>query len=263
MDTLFVTRVIISFLVAGTLVALATWIAERFGSIIGGLIGNLPSNILVSLLFLAIVNDATFVVGAVPAIPVGMTIDSLFLFSFVLCLRYGLLPATIVSLLLWFVLALAAMPLHWDDLLLNIIFYVVITVTAFVVLERGVKIPAVKQSPRYYTKMQMLVRAIFAGTVVSSVVVISKFFNPYIVGIFATFPAVLLTTMIILARNQNHAFAQATGKILILSSSNIIVYGVAVYFTYPVAGITLGTVISFILACLWVGLVHPMLRKLT
>ena len=168
-----------------------------------------------------------------------------------------------VSLLLWFVLALAAMSLHCDNLFSNLIFYVVITVTAYVFLEKGVRISSAEQSLRYYTGMQMLIRAVFAGTVVSSVVIVSKLCNPYIVGIFATFPAVLLTTMIILARNQNKEFAQATGKILILSSSNIVVYGMSVYVTYPLAGIIPGTIISFFLACAWVGLVHPVVRKMT
>ena len=49
-DHFFVIKVLISFVVAGIWIAGATLLAERFGSKIGGLITNLPSNILISLI---------------------------------------------------------------------------------------------------------------------------------------------------------------------------------------------------------------------
>jgi len=73
----------------------------------------------------------------------------------------------------------------------------------------------------------------------------------------STFPAVLLSTMVILIINQGIPFARATGKILILSSSNIIVYGIVVYFTFPALGIALGTAVSFAASLIWVLALRP------
>ena len=50
MDFLFLSRVVLSFLVAGSWIALVTLLAERLGSRLGGLFANLPSNILISLI---------------------------------------------------------------------------------------------------------------------------------------------------------------------------------------------------------------------
>jgi hypothetical protein len=69
--------------------------------------------------------------------------------------------------------------------------------------------------------------------------------------------------MIILMLNQSRDFARATGKILVLSSSNIVVYGVGIYFTYPEFGIIVGTILSFILAVGWVWLLHPLVQKMS
>lgn len=262
MDNLFIIRVILSFFIAGIWIALATFLAERLGSKIGGLITNLPSNILVSMIFLAIIHDTSFVVATIPAIPVGMAIDTLFLFVFIVFLRFGLLIASGSALFLWFILAVFATSYSFNNLLLNLIFYISVTLICFIVLECFFTIPSVKKSKKKYSSIQIIIRAAFAGGIVASVVVISKYFNPYIVGIFSTFPAVLLSTMIILTLNQNKKFARATGKILILSSSNIVVYSMAIYFTYPFYGIIYGTIISFIIAFIWIWLFLPIVKKI-
>ena len=78
----------------------------------------------------------------------------------------------------------------------------------------------------------MVIRAAFAGGIVGGVVLISHFVPAYLTGIVSAFPAVLFSSMVILAVNQGKTFAQATGKVMILSSSNIVVYALGVYFTF-------------------------------
>ncbi|MFC2087985.1 hypothetical protein ACFLSX_00155 [Calditrichota bacterium] len=262
MDSIFIIQIIISFVVAGAWIAFATLAAERLGSKIGGLITNLPSNILISMIFIAIVHDTSFVVATVPSIPLGMAIDTLFLFAFIIFLRWGLVISTSLSLFIWFLLAIIAANLNFSNLVANLFVYIIITIICFILLEKFYLFPGVKKSNKKYSINQILVRAIFAGGVVASIVLISKFFNPYIVGIFSAFPAVLLTSMIILTMNQNKEFAQATGKVLILSSSNIVVYSLAVYNTFPKFGMIIGTIISFIVAFVWIWLFLPIVRKI-
>jgi hypothetical protein len=261
MDSFFISKVIISFFVAGIWITAATFLAERLGTKIGGLITNLPSNILISLIFIALVNDIDFVVKSIPAIPIGMTIDTLFLFVYILLLPLGLFRSTLISLLIWFLLAFFAIQIKIDNLVINIVIYIVITYFIFLITHKFLKLPAKKKSDKSYTINQLVLRAVFAGGLVASVVFISNFFNAYIVGIFSSFPAVLLSTMIILVLNQNISFARATGKILILSSSNIVVYSLVVYLTYPTLGIVIGTIISFLCAFFWVWVFHPFARK--
>ena len=261
MDTIFLFKITISFFISGFWIAFATLFAERLGSKMGGLITNLPSNILISFLFVAIIHNIDFVINAVPGIPIGMAIDTLFLFVFIVLLKYGLVISTIASLVFWFALAEAAASMNFNNLLFNVIIYIIITVITFIVLEKMVKIPSKEKTAKSYTKTQIMIRAFFAGSIVTSVIILSKIFNPYIVGIFATFPAVLLSTMIILVLNQNKMFARATGKVLIISSSNIVIYGLAIYFTYPTIGIVLGTMFSFLMAFLWVWLLRPIVQR--
>ncbi|MBE0647571.1 MAG: hypothetical protein IH596_07300 [Bacteroidales bacterium] len=258
---MFYFQVFLSFLIAGSWIAVLTLMAERFGSKAGGLIANLPSNIMITLIFITLSHGNSFVGGMLPAIPVGLVIDSVFLVVFILLLRYNLLVSILGSLGSWILLAILADRIHLDSLWINIVNYFIITIIAFLFVEYGWKIPAMGRSGKKYTLGQMAIRAGFAGGIVGGVVLISHFVPAYLTGIITTFPAVLFSSMVILAVNQGKAFAQATGKVMILSTSNILIYTLAVYYTYPLIGIVWGTIVSFILAFAWVALLRPVMKR--
>lgn len=263
MENAFLLKVITSFIVAGIWIGGATLLAERLGSKKGGLISNLPSTILIALVFVALVQDPTFAAQAADAAPIGMLIDTLFLLVFILLLKYGLKKTVLLSLSTWFVLAFLANKIHLSNIVLNIILYFIVAVSIFFLLEYVVKIPAKEKNWKKYSPGSLLIRALFAGSVVAGTIIISTFAGTYWVGLFSTFPAVMLSTMVILTVNQGINFARATGKIMILSSTNIIVYALGVSFTYPRMGVVLGTIVSFGSAFLWVLLLHPLIKRLS
>lgn len=254
-------QVLLSFTLAGSWIAVLTLMAERFGSKAGGLIANLPSNIMITLIFITLAHGHGFIQGMLPAIPVGLLIDSIFLMVFILLLHYNLVVAILGSLGTWLLLALVADRIQLEALWINIANYLIVTVIVFLVVEYGWKLPAVGRSAKKYTIGQMAIRAGFAGGIVGGVVLISHFVPAYLTGIISTFPAVLFSSMVILAVNQGKAFAQATGKVMILSTSNIMVYTLGVYYTYPLLGIVAGTMVSFLLAFGWIALLRPVMQR--
>jgi hypothetical protein len=258
----FASQILFSFFIAGFWIAGATLLAERLGSKIGGLIANLPSNILVSMLFIAISQGKQFASEAALSVPLGMSIDTIFLFVLIYCLRWGLIISIVSSLFSWFVLVLVAQAIHYDSLSGNIFIYIFITILIFIILEKILKLPSLPKSAKKYKILQLIIRAIFAGSVVGGTVFLSSVLEAFSTGLFATFPAVLLSTMIILVTNQGRKFAQATGKVLVLSSSNIVVYSMMIHITYPSLGILWGTVLSFTTAFIWVWLFQPLLKKM-
>ena len=261
-DYIFITRVALSFIIAGGWIALSTIAAEKFGSKIGGLISNLPSNILISLIFISIVNDVSFISELVPAIPIGLVIDSIFLLVFIILLRYNLVLSIVVSLVVWFVLALLLAGFKFSNLSINIAIYLVVTIIAVWIIEKIVKAPSQQNHKKKYTLAQVIFRTAFGGSIVAGIVIISKYFNPYFTGIFSTFPAMLLSTLILLSINQSREFAMATGKVLILSTTNILVYAIMVSITYPVMGIIYGTILSYFGSAIWILILHPLVKKM-
>ena len=262
MDTDYLYRVLLSFLVAGIWISGATWLAERLGSRIAGLIANLPSKLLVTLVFLAVVQDPSFAVETTRAVPVGMTINAFYLFLFVLLLPLGLPRTLLLTTCFWLGTAVLAEHIHLEALLPSVLLYLAATVLTWGLLEFVLHIPAVPGSRRRYGPRSFLYRGLFAGTVVAATVFVSEFVGSYWTGLFSTFPAVMLTTMTILTLAGGPRLARATGKVMLLASTNIIVFSLAVIATYPRLGVAAGTVLSYGAAAVWVWLLNPLVRRL-
>jgi uncharacterized membrane protein (GlpM family) len=252
MDGYLWIRVLLAFTLAGSFIALLTLLAERFGSTVGGLIANLPSNILITMIFISLTQGNDFVHQMIPAIPVGLLINTFFLLTFILLLRLSLLTAIIGSLAVWFIMALLANSLGMTHLWLNAILYIVITFLVWLWTEHRAGIPDMGRSGKRYTPGQMTVRALFAGSIVGGVVAIAHFVPAYLTGIVSTFPAVLFSTVVILTVSQGSDFARATGKVMILSLTNILIFVITVYYSFPLIGVVGGTLVSVVLAVGWV-----------
>ncbi len=261
-DRIFVARVLLSFFTAGGWIAFSTILAERFGSKTGGLVSNLPSNILVSLIFISIVNDVDYVADLAPAVPIGLTINTVFMVAFILMLRIGLIFSVTVSLSIWFLIALLFARLEMTNIVTNILLCLITISLSVWFLEKFIRIKSQKNNVRNFSPGQIIFRILFSGAIVATIVVISRYSSPYFTGIFSTFPAMLLSTLVLLTISQGKEFAMATGKILILSLTNIIVYVVAVSFTYPWIGIFFGTIVSYSVAALWITFLYPVVRRM-
>jgi uncharacterized membrane protein (GlpM family) len=167
------------------------------------------------------------------------------------------------SLLAWISIAVFMMNFEFKNFCVTILLYFAITILSVWFLEKKIKIKSLECRKKYYSLWQITFRALFGGSIVSAIVVISKFCSPYVTGIVSTFPAMLLSTFIILTINQGKEFAMATGKVLIISLTNILIYSIMVKFTYPKLGILFGTIVSYLISSLWILLLHPLVKRLS
>ena len=148
MDHAFLLKTVTSFFAGGIWIGASTLLAERLGSKKGGLVTNLPSTILVALVFVALVQGPGFAAAATAAVPIGMLIDTIFLALLILLLKYGLITAGLLSLTSWFILAFLAQKIHSTHIVLNVILYFATAATSYLFLEYGVKIPAQEKTVR-------------------------------------------------------------------------------------------------------------------
>ena len=262
MDSSVIAHVLFAFFAAGSWISLATLAGERLGAKAGGLVVNLPGNIVFSLLFVALTRGVGYASNTAASTPMGMTIDTVFLVALIAGLSRGLGAGILAGFVAWALSAVIALAFPMPAPLLGTLIYLSVCAMGFLFVDRLLRVRAVPKKPSPFRPSVLFVRALFAGSIVAGAVLIAQFAPPYLTGIAAVFPATMLSTMVILAKAQGIPFARETGKVLIVSSANIVVYGLLVARLYPLLGPGWGTVLSYVGAAAFVALLAPLARKI-
>jgi uncharacterized membrane protein (GlpM family) len=168
-------RIVLSFAIAGVWIAAATFLGERLGSRKAGLIGNMPSNILISLLFVALTKGPEYAAATTAGVPMGMMIDTVFLAVFIFTLRAGLWVALAASLAAWCVVAMVVLlflpPLGFAA---SIIVYLVVAACLFFLVDAKLGVAKTEKKPVTFSWKIAALRAVFAGSVVAGAVAIAR-----------------------------------------------------------------------------------------
>lgn len=263
-DEAFLVKVVVSVVLGGFWVVFATFLGEKFGSKIGGLITGLPSTAIFGLLFLGLTNSASFVVESTSIMPAGIGIENFYIVLFILLARSGLFFSIGVSLVFWFVASYFLVNSGIEaNYLVSLLLYVLSTLMAFYITERVMKIRAISRKATSYTTKIILTRGLLGGLMVGSVVVVGKLGGPILGGMASVFPALISSTMIITYLTHGYEFSQATMKSVILGLSGLVIYSLIVRTTYVPMGIFVGTLISVTAAILWSYLLYKLLISKT
>ncbi len=242
MESDLLLKLFLSFAVGGIWVALSTSVADAMGTKIGGLIAGLPSTVVVTLFFIGLVQGPAAAAEAAAVVPVAYSINGPFLVFFCLLVRRGLLPAMTGALLTWFVLSFTLVKLAPIEFWLSICIWITTLIATYWLLESWIKIPSQAKGEREPTIREILIRALLAGGIVTLGVFCSKVGGPVFGGLFASFPAVFLSALIVAAVSGGADFSRAFAKSMMLSGFvNIGAFAITVYFCFTKLGLWLGT----------------------
>ncbi len=249
MDSSFWLKLALGFLVGSLWVTLTTLSAERFGSKVGGLIGGLPSTVVIALLFIGYTQSPLVAAQATTVMPLAQGLNGLFILAFMLLIPRGLKLALPVSLLVWFSVAAFLYLLDLQSFLISIIGWLVLLIFCYFVLERWMGIASRGKQAYVYPPSQLIWRAIFGGAVISFAVLMGKLGGPLLGGIFGSFPAMFLSTLVITSHIGGAAYSRPVGKSLLVSGLiNVPLYEIMVRYLYPSVGLAMGTTIAVMLS---------------
>jgi uncharacterized membrane protein (GlpM family) len=253
MTTILLVQLFVSFFAGGTLITILTLIAEKTNRQISGILMMFPSTLVLGFLFLGLTTNARNVSTVVPAtlIPLGIIVFStvIYVYSSIFYSNHikvkipQILCSLLTSIVAWFILASPFAIYKFSNLLIGIIgFFVLITVTHSILRSKKIEFDLV--SP-VYTKTQIVVRAVFTGSVIAIVVFLGKTLNPFWGGIFIMFPAATFATLVILhfyydPRQLFHFMKSAP-----LGSISLFIYTISVMLLFPKIGIWAGTIVSY------------------
>lgn len=243
----FLFKLALSFITGAAWVTLSTLASERYGSKVGGLIGGLPSTVVVSLLFIGLTQTPGVAAQATTLVPVTMGVDGLFIVAYLLMVRAGLLTGLWSGLAVWLVLASLLAASGIQSLWVSIVGWLVLGSACILWVEKGMRIASRGRQAVAYTPWQIGGRALFGGTVIALAVLAGKLGGPLLGGIFATFPAMFISTLAITYRTGGAEFSRAVAKTLMVSGLiNVPIYALVVRVTYPWAGLVYGTGIALL-----------------
>lgn len=250
---------IIPFALSAVVVVLVTIIAEKFGTKTGGVVGTLPSTIIIAFLFIALDKGTNFASEAVEIVPAEMGINLVFLLLFALLSQRKILVALTGSLLGWTILTIVVYYANLISIVISLTIYLVCFLFTFLMLDRKKKVTSQDTIKVHYTPLKLLGRSLIAGIIIALAVTLSNI-GTTLSGIFSVFPAIFLSTMVISLREHGSLFTGAMAKGMIYGSPSVVSYAVGIHFLYPITGVLVGTVGAFLLALL-ITLILFILRK--
>jgi hypothetical protein len=245
MDSIFLFKLFLSFIVGGLYIALTIRISERIGSRIGGLLIGLPSTLLVSLIFIAWTQDSRAAVSAIPVVPATIGVSSMFIVAFIHLYKYGKITAFIAASILWLILTLPLAILSFQSLTVSLILASVFFGITIYGLRR---FPHRKLEHLALNRKEFFFRTIFAGSFIVIAVFLGKVSGPLWGGIFACFPAAFSSSLLILGNRHGIEFTSSVAKMMPLGSIGNVFFAVAFYFMVPFIGMLPGTVIAYLVS---------------
>ncbi|MEK6978647.1 MAG: DUF3147 family protein [Candidatus Micrarchaeota archaeon] len=249
---LFWIKLILSFFIGGTYIAFTIWIAEKFGSKIGGIILGLPSTTLVSLIFIAWTQDVSAVLTALPTTTAALSVSALFVSAFILSYRYGIKIAFSIAFLIWGSLGVLLVLLKLD-LLFSILFAIGIYAITIPILNR---FPDKKIDNTTSSHAEFFYRAIFAGSVIFTAVLLGKYLGPVWGGVFGVFPAGFTSSLYLLSNKHGFGFTASVARTMPLGSIGSVVFVIALYYLISIVGFVPAIAISYMLSAVYAILLY-------
>jgi hypothetical protein len=242
-------HVLASFAAGGAWIAVVTLAADRLGSAWGGFLSGLPSTVLVAFLFIGLVQGPEAVVRATDVFPLAYAATGLFLVVFAVFSKRRFWPGLAVALAVWFSLSALILALKPADFMLASAVYAAVFLAGWAALTKGVRLPAVGNTPFRYSPGQIAGRSLFGGSMIALAVLASKAGGPLYGGIFAGFPAVFVSTLVIVNRSRGLSFARAMSTpMLVTGMITIGVFATAARFFVPAGGPVRGIALAFLAA---------------
>lgn len=246
----FILKVMLSLVLGTAWVIISTNIAERVSGKLGGLIVGLPSTAVISLLFIGLTQGVGAAVTASTVVPFSSGMYCFYFIAYLLLSKRGFATGFAGSLVVWFVFGAISSQFSPDLIALSALIWLVLVSSSIYWAVNNVHINH-NQIPKKIISSPLWLKALLTGSVISLIVIISKIAGPRWGGVFATFPALTVSTMLITIKSGGVEFTRLIAKnVLISTTTTISLFAIFSHFLYPVVGIVAGTLLAYIVLLL-------------
>lgn len=250
----YLLNLLIRGIAGATIVVIVTYIADKFGPKISGLLSAFPTVSATSLIIMAIGHGNAFASKASLSTLFGLVAVYFFAIGFYYgYIHYGgdtvkkkTISALIVGFIIYAIFVLVYFAVMHEGTIYNIIPLIIGFVIAKYILT-GVKVEKTSFKIKRVRAIEHLARASLGGGFVVIATVMADLFGPLYGGIFAAFPATVAPILIILALTRTEPFLIKTIKYVPSAVLATGAYAMGVWYTYPIHGVVIGTLISYLI----------------
>lgn len=244
---LLLLHTVTAFFVGGFFITAITFVAERFGSKLGGFIGGLPSTGFVALLFIGIVGGVDSSVASASVLPLAMVGVAAFLTLFSILVRKSFALALGLSLSGWLIIALGIKMLPPMSIGPAFLVSFLSTFLLYRLVSSFLGGQSVTGAKISLTVFQVISRAFLSGFFVALAVFLSKILNPVFGGIVAGLPVAMSVSLFIVHYRKGYVFSQALARSFLASGPFLLsVYAIFVYVFYSRYGLVWGTIFAYL-----------------
>jgi len=252
------TSILVSALLAGVVATAVTVAIEKWGGLVGGLLGTVPSTIVPAGIGIYLAGGEDDFVASMMVVPLGMLLNALFLGAWLVLPRWfsnasrPLLLTSIGALAFWCVMGMGV----WF-ILQNTVVGMLLTEQEFaaggLVLLFLIAVwfnrrpqPAPKGT-NAVSKTVLIARGSMAALAIGVAVWMAGLGFPLLAGLASVFPAIFLTSMVALWLAQGPTVPQGAAGPMILGGASVAVYANIAMWSLPAYGAVIGSLIA------WVG----------
>ena len=240
-------QAIIPFILSAAVVILITIIAEKYGTKTGGIIGTIPSTVVVAYIFIALNKGTVFASDSISVVPAEIGVNIVFSFILISILKRSIYSAFAASFIFWAIFSYILWYINFENIYISVLIFFISMIISFYALEKIIKIKSVGKKQVHYTTIKILFRGFLAGSIISISVLLSNI-GEVISGIVSVFPVIVLSTVIISYFEHGPDFAAGIVKSMIFGCTSVVGYAVTIHFLYPVYGIVWGSIAALIVS---------------
>ena len=245
---------------AGLVAIVVTVLIERFGGVVGGALGTVPTTIVPAVAGMAAAQGEQELMDSLSVVPAGMLINAIFLSVWIYLPRAtaslgserSLAVTTATALLAWAMFGMVTIlcigELSEYGTGPRTIGMIGIALTAVFGIVLGWKPYESPKGSREVSKSILLARGLMAAIAIGASVWVAGLGYPLLAGLASVFPAIFLTSMVSLWISQGPSVPRGAAAPMLLGGGSVGVYSLVAMYSLEAHGIILGSIMSWVTA---------------
>ena len=250
--------ILVSALLAGVVATAVTVAIEKWGGLVGGLLGTVPSTIVPAGIGMYLAGGEDALVVSMAVVPLGMLLNALFLGAWLVLPRWfsnashPLLLTSIGALAVWFVLGMGVWFLLQNTVVGTLLTeqelaVVGLALLSFIAVWFNRRPQPTPKGSNAVSKTVLFARGSMAAAAIGVSVWMAGLGFPLLAGLASVFPAIFLTSMVALWLAQGPTVPQGAAGPMMLGGASVAVYANIAMWSLPAYGVVAGSVVA------WVG----------